>query len=553
MKKALLVLITAVLALLCAALPASAALTQKQQETFSAYVEKFIADANKAEKVIYGSVNNHLGINLFLNEVTSSTPTASYHIPATSKKTIPGNYLVLDCSAFYELMYREVFGIQMTYVYRGMYSGGHHASNWPSRFFFLGQDEVEWQNENILKVTSLSGEMIDLYKVVYKTSSPQRYISVNGHLGGRISQMQVGDGIIGYNRDNDWGHYMIYAGDGCVWHSTSTDINKNGSIYPYTLRKQEISTLTNASYTEFIVVRLNDGILEPDFAGYNVPVNFASLSTSSSSFDKNPPYFESIDVKKNGSYYELTVKASDSYGKLKPLSYWYEPDVVFKTSGQGESGILGIFMNRTGETPEICYAGTNKSGASSNAFVSDKTTKKTITRVQTAVQILNEIGDVYTDGSVEHTNLPLTDGKTADGRTIKYNAPLSGTSDDTNYGPRLTNNVNYYLWCKDAAQNISTRLRIRFENGICRIWSSPESGEETLLARYFTGSGYPIARCDVDVDGKVNVIDALRVAAHLAGRQKLLSDSLADTDGNGQVTVNDILTVLGYFGSTPEI
>ena len=539
MKKTLLSCLCLILCALFLVLPASASLTDAQKATMTDFVNRFLADGNAANKLVYGSGTYYRSIRLFTETRSDSS---GLELPEGSPVTFPGEYLVLDCSAFFALMYLKVFGIRVDYLYTGMYAGGHHLSNWNSILFLRDYgytkdgggtypyDPVMIGNEDLMRVRDLDGNETDLFGTVYRKDSEKTF-SVGPVLAGKVADMEVGDAIVYYVEKTGWGHFMIYAGDGYVWHSTST----HESGVPYAMRRQSISTLANSA-NHLVIARLSDNILEPDFAGYNVPVDFSSLTTSSSSFDTTPPYFSEITVRQNGGNYSIDTVASDEKGGLKPLTYVYEPNAYYKSSGDGESGVLGVFLNDTGVTPDLYYLGwnkTNNAGYNVNAFVGSRDTKKTFTRLQNAFQILNEKGDVYD-----------THGRRVfDGANTAPN--------DTNYGPLLTAGF-YYLWCKDASENISTRYRVVLSDGLSSVWLAPENGPLRLLGRFVDSSRYPISACDINGDGSISESDVRKTVMHISGEEKMISDGATDTNGDGVVNVLDAIRIVTNFGKTRE-
>jgi len=527
---------------------ASAALTKAQQDTLIAYTEKFIADGNAAGKLLYGNPktkNYGLPHNLILTACASAADITGLAIPPASPAVaFPGEYLVLDCSAFFQLMYKAVFGLRTDYTYKGMYTNGHHVSNWSSGFYFGQYDNVMAENDDIMKVYNLKGKVVDLFDtIVYlQGSSPKVRTNV---LTAYLDQMQPGDPIVGYNRDSGLGHFMFYAGDGYLYHSTSN--HRDSDVYA--VRKQKVADSTD-TFTDLKVLRLADNILEPDFDGYNVPVNFAALSSTESVFDTKAPYFETIDITKNASgQFVVNVRVSDEYGDLMPLAFANQPDVLYKSSGYGESGVAGVMLTTSSIVPDLYYDyhPTNTPNANTNAFITSEHQDRTFTRAQNAKQMYNELG---TQQPYYGNNYTKENGNfvyDANGNRVFTKYTYKPGSD---FGTLLESGKSYYLHAKDAAENTSDPIRLLLTDKVCYAFS--KSGE--LLSRFVMNyNTHPLSFSDITADGKIDENDAIVAIRHLSGEKKLFSDRAVDTNGDGKANILDVIEILKNKGKTPEL
>ncbi|MBE6564270.1 MAG: hypothetical protein E7655_03210 [Ruminococcaceae bacterium] len=556
MKKLFSCLLAGLLSLTVLTPFASAALTEEQQKTLIAYTETFVTEGNEAGKLLYGNpkVKNYgLPHNMILNVCNSLSDITGNAIPPKSPAvTFPGEYLILDCSAFYQLMFKAVFGLRTDYTYKGMYTGGHHASNWSSGFYFGQYDKVMAENEDVFKVYNLKGEVVDLFDtIVYLDGKPGVYHRVN-ELTAYLEQMQPGDPIVGYNYDSGLGHFMFYAGDGYLYHSTST--HRSSDVYA--MRKQKIED-TAISFTDLKVLRLADNILEPDFAGYNVPVDFSKLSAQKSVFDTKAPYFERVDITKNASgQFVVDVRVSDEYGDLQPLAFANQPDILYKSSGYGESGVLGAMLTTSSKVPALYYDYNPSSNPSAEtyAFIGSEHQNRTFTRTQNAKQMYNEMG--WTDATMTqklHYGCAFTKENgsyvyEADGETRKYTKYYYQPGKDI--GTLLASGQTYYLHAKDCAENTAAPIRLLLTDKVS--YAFDESG--ALLTRYVMNyKTHPLSVSDITADGKIDLFDAMKALEHISGTKRLLSDAAVDANGDGVANVLDVITILKNEGKKPEL
>ncbi len=370
----------AVCILLLAALIApfgAGALTDGQKETLVSYTDRFIedgnapiSDKNRTGYLQYGVKEVWRTYQLFLSfnyEVYTTTPSGSrqkilfmmnpdgytsYDLYADEISRSPGgylkpgNYLCLDCSAFVAWIYKAVFGLRFDYAE----TGNNSIRNW-STLHYLGSSFAY-----LRKVTTDRG-VTALFRDVWSKIDPKGGIAFSD-LCEIQNKLEVGDILVGRNSSSDWGHIMFYGGDGYIYQSSSTpQVMPDGSLNTHLIRRQLLSELTNAVYTEIHVLRISDGVIPEDFDGWNVPVDFASLSTSRSQFDSTAPAFIYIDIE--GTYNPngtktVTLRATDEFGDMKPL-YLADGTTVIRGSAYGESGVLGIYINETGTLPEDLY------------------------------------------------------------------------------------------------------------------------------------------------------------------------------------------------------
>jgi len=557
MKKLLISVLAIVLSVSVFTPFASAALTKAQQDTLIAYTEKFIADGNAKNLMVYGSPNPNIGLNhnLFLSYCADKN---NLYLPSNGPAlTFPGNYLVFDCSAFFQLMYKAVFGLRTDYTFCYQYSGGHHVSNWSSGFYFDQYDKV-MLGEDIMKVYNLKGEIVDLFDTVLylKMEEGDTEKIKTSTLASYLNLFQPGDVIVGYNMDNGLGHFMFYGGSGYLYHATS---NHTGG-YQYGVRKQLVSSV-GTPYTDLKVLRLADNILEPDFKGYNVPVDFSKLSVNDSSFDTKAPYFERIDITRNANgEYTIDVRASDEYGSLQPLAFANRPDVLYKSSGYGESGIAGVMLTISGTAPDLYYEyhPTNNPDANTYAFITNEHQNRTFTRVQDAKQMYNEMGweDISRNRKLKCSTRFAKD----ENGNYVYDANGERVIEGYNYyqpeadfGTPIVNNSGstlYYLHAKDAAQNISRPILLLLTDDVC--YALQGTGE--LLTRYIMDySAHPLSASDITGNGTITDADAKLALNHILGVKRLFSDSAVDANGDGIANVIDVITILKNKGKTTEL
>lgn len=373
-----LIFLLAVLLGISALLPLhAAALTDAQKNTLIAYTDKFLEDGNKINAgkqmwtLQYGTKEVWRTYQLFLshnNEVYTTAEDGKrvkilYMMNPRGYKTLSaytgeisggkggflleGDYLCLDCSAFVALIYKNVFGVRFDYAE----TKNNNIRNW-STAHYLGP-----QYEPTLRRIAGSGKNTSMFREIVFKKSETATLALSD-LVSSLDKMEVGDLIIGRNTSSGWGHIGFYGGDGTMYHSSSTPlVNEDGTVSPYLMRKQLLSDLPNVNYTEIRVYRLADGILPEDFAGYNVPIDFASLSTTSTPFDNTPPAFVSVKVdEKYNSTQKKTVKikVTDEFG-TDPVVYLADGTSVFKGSAYGESGVSGLYTNTTGVLCENLY------------------------------------------------------------------------------------------------------------------------------------------------------------------------------------------------------
>ena len=103
--------------------------------------------------------------------------------------------------------------------------------------------------------------------------------------------------------------------------------------------------------------------------------------------------------------------------------------------------------------------------------------------------------------------------------------------------------MSYYIWCKDAAENISARYRIELHDGASSVWLDPVGGSARLIGRFYDPVRFPVSACDINGSGTVDGTDTQKVLDHLTGNNRLISDLAVDTDGDGSASILDAIRV----------
>ena len=365
MKKTAKIVVCALLIFAAFAVFASAKLTDAQKQSLTAFTENFIENGNSRHLLQYGAWENFKGFQLGLvhvtgiyNDTKKDDPTQiiwmmrpdgykninEFNFDFTSRGSYfaEGDYMILDCSAFAALMYKAVFGLRFDYGVAG------HISNWTTGHYMLD----EYKDLRRVYKYDGSGEEIDLFEVISSIDGANLTL---GDYEVDPNELEVGDIIVG-RTETGWGHIMIYAGNGEAWHSSSTAyIMENGLPYPSFIRRQPIKTLKNRSYVSVQVLRINDGVLDPDFSGYDKMVDFDALSTQVRAFDTKAPELVSITisddfVKANTKL--ITLDITDEFGDEKPVYAVGDGKHVIRGTQNGESGIAGIYMSVSDSLPE---------------------------------------------------------------------------------------------------------------------------------------------------------------------------------------------------------
>ena len=369
MKKLFKILICTVFFCALMICSASAKLTDAQKDSLVDFTEDFIEQGNAKKLLQYGSYDTFITYQLGLVHCEYSVKTSNggqgqkvlwmmrpsgYANFEAYKRDLnspyqgyfkEGDYLVLDCSAFVALMYKSVLGLRLDYGIAG------HVSNWTTSHYLL--DEYQDQRK-VLKYDG-SGEEIDLFEVLATADLEAPFLSLLD-TGIKTEELEVGDLLIGLNQETNWGHIVMYAGDGYVYHSSSTPyVLPDGSLHPYLIRKEPLSNLNNPSYSLVKVMRLNDGVLNPDFDGYHDKVDFSSLNTTTRAFDTKAPEILSIKISNDfvkGNTKQITIDVTDEFGDGSVTYFAGSEKKVLRGSANGESGVMGIYMGVSQTLPE---------------------------------------------------------------------------------------------------------------------------------------------------------------------------------------------------------
>ena len=355
-----------------------------------------------------------------------------------------GEYLCLDCSAFVAWIYKAVFGLRFDYAE----TSNNSIRNW-STLHYLDS------SFSYLRKVSTDRGTSNLFRDVWSKIDPKGGIAFSD-LCAVLNKIEVGDILVGRNSSSGWGHIMFYGGDGYVYQSSSTpQTMPDGTLNTRLIRRQLLSELTNKSYTEIHVLRISDGILPEDFDGWNVPVDFKSLTTSSSQFDNTPPVFTYVKI--DGKYgpdgtKTVTLRAKDEFGDMKPL-YLADRTTVARGSAYGESGVLGIYINESGTLPESLY----EFSATRNTFSTRKlrdgvhyiwvrdAAENVSPRLTVAIGETSTVTRLEDDGTEtviarfssggdEYITPLVTEKKQSDSEPPETSSPKDGTTDDNGRG-----------------------------------------------------------------------------------------------------------------------
>lgn len=363
MKKIVLVFSLLCFAFLIASTDVKAALTEAQQNNIVQFSRDFVRDGNAAGLLQYGGIRIYQTYQLRLvysdtNYVTFNNKRVkvlwmmnpggypnydAYYADLVNKTggyLVPGDYLVLDCSGFMSLMYKHVFGLRFDYV------NSNHLSVWTTKMYYDNP-----------QVTTYDGtSSVSLFEQIYARDAETKFPASSVP----TADLQPGDIVVGYDEttEADLGHIMMYTGDGNVIHSSSVPVTRDdGTISPYLMREQPLSTLTNNSYTTIRVYRISDGVLNPAFEGYTNRVDFSSLTTDDAKFDTKAPEIANITVTDVNNRKLITVTSRDEYGSDDVVRLASNPNVVMKSSGFGESGVLGVYVSKSAQAPTDMYTG----------------------------------------------------------------------------------------------------------------------------------------------------------------------------------------------------
>ena len=365
MKKALRMLIIAMFLIATFSVAANAALTEKQQKALMDYTEKFVNEGNQAGVIQYGSRNawNCLQMKLeyidrcFYTVGNTSTrmfwmlKPEGYPNAAEAQKDIdnnyvrPGNYIVLGCAEFVDFMYRGALGFNFDYYI------ANHFSAWTTAIF-TQDNYADWR-----VVLDKDGNRLPLFEVILDLNRDPGYslhtVFADEEL---LARMQPGDIIVGRNAASDLGHIMLYAGDGWIYEASSTVFPElDGTAIGYLIHKRSLSVMDMGTwYNTLQVLRISDGVLDEDFEGYPMNIDFKSLNSTESAIDKKAPYITDVtcsDTANANGQFTVRVDASDVYGDGRVLVQASDPTVVVRGSSQYESGVFGFFVSKLSKLP----------------------------------------------------------------------------------------------------------------------------------------------------------------------------------------------------------
>lgn len=365
MKKALRMLIIAMFLIATFSVAANAALTEKQQKALMDYTEKFVNEGNQAGVIQYGSRNawNCLQMKLeyidrcFYTVGNTSTrmfwmlKPEGYPNAAEAQKDIdnnyvrPGNYIVLGCAEFVDFMYRGALGFNFDYYI------ANHFSAWTTAIF-TQDNYADWR-----VVLDKDGNRLPLFEVILDLDRDPGYslhtVFADEEL---LARMQPGDIIVGRNAASDLGHIMLYAGDGWIYEASSTVFPElDGTAIGYLIHKRSLSVMDMGTwYNTLQVLRISDGVLDEDFEGYSMNIDFKSLNSTESAIDKKAPYITDVtcsDTANANGQFTVRVDASDVYGDGRVLVQASDPTVVVRGSSQYESGVFGFFVSKLSKLP----------------------------------------------------------------------------------------------------------------------------------------------------------------------------------------------------------
>ncbi|MBO4265299.1 MAG: S-layer homology domain-containing protein [Clostridia bacterium] len=365
MKKFLKIALVAALMLACFTVLVNAALTKDQQNAVYDFAEKFTDITTSQHKITYGGggdfappsyqlktvyINaNYYTINGVRKKLVTMVNPAGYPTyrayyqdlgNATGGFIIPGNYLILDCTAYVSFIMKGALGMRFDYCV------ANHLSAWTTELY------MKDQYASIRKVIDKNGKEIDLFEKIYESHTDEITPLADRIPANVMSKLQVGDIVVGRNDSTELGHIMIYAGDGCVWHSSSEPYyNPDGvTIAGRLQRKESISKLLNDSYTWVQVLRINDGVLDPDFTGYTMDYNIDTLNNNSSNFDTKYPELVKIEGKKATADDEritLNIEMTDEFGDARKVYQAGTTKVLVHNSAPGESGVLSYCLSKS--------------------------------------------------------------------------------------------------------------------------------------------------------------------------------------------------------------
>lgn len=360
MKMRRFLIVSAVLAALFA-LPSSAALTPAQGQTLLSFARRFIADGNALYLLQYGwdamyhSVAGMLAhaadnwidrgakrAKIMVMHPQEGYPGAEEYLADVKRGGYfkEGDYFILDCTCFAEFMYKYVFGLRFDHELCGLVQ--------------------QWTTSNYASNASLELERLGSRRKyrLFDTVLDMRFEEKSAICDALCdsSMLSAGDIIIGQNDRTGLGHIMFYSEDAHIIHSSSNAIYlPDGSVAPYTIAEVPISSLVSKYYDRVLVLRIADGILEEDFCGYDLPVDFQKLSLSKSFFDSTPPLIRRIALiphkYKSGVWY-LRVGCSDETGGREPMRLAHNSPVIIKSAGFGESGVCGICVKSDPDAPD---------------------------------------------------------------------------------------------------------------------------------------------------------------------------------------------------------
>ena len=334
------------------ALPASAALTPAQKTSLLEFARKFISDGSAAYMLHYGwdamyntvagklchASESYVGSKDKRRRIIVMAPKEGYDSldaynedAKTGGYFKEGDYFVLDCTCFIEFIYKYVFGIRFNT------SRMHMVHQWQTMTYSA------MANTEIL--TSGSRKATRLFDIPISKSFDEK-VSVYEALKDDLSKLEVGDIIIGRNEETGLGHIMFASENECLIHASSNPVlAEDGRIQSCFVAEVPIECVNSKYYDRLFVLRIADGVLDDDFAGYTVPFDFSKLTFEKSIFDNTAPYIAGVSIVEHKYAPDtkyIRVYARDEYGTRKLRYFAYEPDVPLTSSAFGETGVCGI-------------------------------------------------------------------------------------------------------------------------------------------------------------------------------------------------------------------
>ena len=367
MKRFILTALILVLVICSLSIVANADLTTKQTEALMNFTSQFISQGNQAGKLVYGGQDGYKSIQFRLVNITSlevngtrytymgngAAGYATYEQYETGVidggDFVPGNYISLGCAEFVAAMYKGALGFNFDYAIAG------HASAWTTKIYTSKEYTFTSPSTmaNISNVLAADGKTsIPLFDVITNTSSSSVFFSAT-----EMAKWKAGDILVGVYPDQNnglgIGHVVMYAGNGEIYEASSTPRYYNGKYLGYNVHKCScISSIFSPDYPIYQCLRIHDGVLDSDFEGYPMNIDFSKLSTSASFTDTKAPKFTDITVSTSGTsgYFSVKFTATDSYGTGRPVYLASRPNIMVRGTEQGESGVLGYYMAASSTT-----------------------------------------------------------------------------------------------------------------------------------------------------------------------------------------------------------